>query len=103
MAALEPEHVERAERNLRAMREDVAHTWVPRLLGDVAAHGVSLTEQEKRVLLASSYGMTEPMVADLLGIGGATVTRHLAHIRAKLGAKNTTHAVALAIRCGAIQ
>jgi DNA-binding CsgD family transcriptional regulator len=39
----------------------------------------------------------------LLGISEATVITHLGHIRRKLNAANTTHAVVVALQVGELQ
>jgi DNA-binding NarL/FixJ family response regulator len=49
-----------------------------------------------------SHGLTLPMVADERGVSCETVKSQTKLIRLKLAAKNTTHAVALAIRAGLI-
>lgn len=59
-----------------------------------------LTQHQLRVLQAASFGYDEPRTADLLGVKRSTVRELRRTIRAKLGARTTTHAVALAIRGG---
>lgn len=106
VTALDPALRHRADRNVAAMRADSESGWMLRLAGDLrrlAAPAEMLTPHERRILEASSFGMTAPMVAETLGVKPSTVTSHLEHVRAKLGAKNTTHAVALALRAGVIE
>lgn len=56
--------------------------------------------REIDVLRCLSYGMTEEMAADALGITYATVHEHMERVRRKLAAKNAAHAVAKAFRNG---
>lgn len=60
------------------------------------------TPAERRVLLCLSHGMTTAMCADVLGVSPETVKAHTRSVRYRLAAKDTTHAVALAIRAGII-
>lgn len=62
-----------------------------------------LTERELQILSCCSHGLTCRMVGDLLHISPQTVQSTLKRARFHLGAKSTTHAVALALRRGLIQ
>lgn len=57
-----------------------------------------LTVREKDVLTWMAHGKSLWEAAMILGISEATVKIHLAAIRTKLGATNTTHAVARGLR-----
>jgi len=57
-----------------------------------------LSGRERDVLRCRSHGLNAPMTAETLGIGLETVYTHLGTARLKLGAKDSTHAVALALR-----
>lgn len=59
-------------------------------------------DAELRALLCASHGLTRMMIADVLGVSPDTVKTQLQRARQRLAAKNTTHAVALAIRAGLI-
>lgn len=61
-----------------------------------------LSPIEVRCLLVLSHGVGLRGAAELLGVGLETVKTHTKHARWKLRAKNTTHAVAIAIRQGII-
>lgn len=61
------------------------------------------TQRELEILKAMADGLTRQEVAKSLFIGTETVKTHLLHIRAKLNAKNTAHAVAIALRRGMIE
>lgn len=65
-----------------------------------AAH--AFTERELDVLDAAARGHTRGSTAELLGVGVETVKTLRAHAIARSGARNTTHAVAIAIRAGLI-
>ena len=57
---------------------------------------------ELRTLEAISHGLTYDMAAQVLGCPVETVKSRLKAARYKLGAKNTVHAVAIAVRRGLI-
>lgn len=57
-----------------------------------------LGAQELANLRWMSHGLTSVMVAELRGLSPETVKDQLEHTRQKLAAKNTTHAIAIAIR-----
>jgi DNA-binding CsgD family transcriptional regulator len=60
------------------------------------------TARELEVLRYTSYGLKWRECADAMGIAPDTVMAHLSHVRRKLRAKNTAHAVAIALRLGLI-
>lgn len=75
--------------------------WPDRLLASIAAEPRSLGEpspEELRVLEALAAGCTVRQAADMLGRRYETVQNQLHDARFILGAKNSTHAVALALR-----
>ena len=57
-----------------------------------------LTQRELSVLKIASDGRTADEIADVLGLGMETVRSHLKKARTKLGARNSAHAVAEAMR-----
>lgn len=62
----------------------------------------ALTKVEARLLQAISFGLSDHEAADIVGVPYDTGQDHLRRARRVLAAKNTTHAVALAIRRGDI-
>jgi DNA-binding CsgD family transcriptional regulator len=62
-----------------------------------------LTPRQLDVLRLIADGLTADAVARRLGIGLVTVRAHLLHVRQALGARSTTHAVAIAVRTGVIE
>lgn len=62
-----------------------------------------LTGPEIQVVECLSYGLTTEMAGEVLGRAPDTVREQLRVARAKLGAKNQAHAVALALRQGLIR
>lgn len=58
---------------------------------------------ELRVLQCLSHGMTRQMAADSLFLSVETVKTHTQNARRALAAKNTLHAVAIALRLGMIE
>lgn len=65
--------------------------------------GDDLNEREERVLFALADGLTVPEIADELTLGAAAVKEAVQTLRAKLGAKNQAHAVALAYHRGILR
>jgi LuxR family quorum sensing-dependent transcriptional regulator len=62
-----------------------------------------LTPREREVLTWAAAGKSAWETSALLGISEATVITHLDHIRRKLNAANTTHAVVVALQIGELQ
>ena len=56
---------------------------------------VKLTKREEECLMLAAHGLTDEMIAIKLFIEPCTVHKHLRNARRKLGAKDTTNAVAL--------
>jgi len=66
--------------------------------GKGSALRARLTQRELTVLKNASEGRTAHEIARALGLGMETVRSHLKKARAKLGARNSAHAVAEAMR-----
>ncbi|HLF28201.1 MAG TPA: helix-turn-helix transcriptional regulator [Anaerolineae bacterium] len=66
----------------------------------IASDGLS--PQQCRILAGMAQGMLRSEVGEQLGLSIHTVRNHLIAIHRKLGAHNTTHAVALALVRGYI-
>jgi DNA-binding CsgD family transcriptional regulator len=62
-----------------------------------------LTARERDVLELLAGGLRQEQIADRLEIGPATVRSHLRNATERLGAANSTQAVAIAIRRGLIR
>ena len=71
--------------------------------GAVAIATNRITPRELEVLSWTAEGKTNQDVADILYISVETVRAHLDSVRHKLGALNTTHAVARAFRLSLLQ
>lgn len=61
-----------------------------------------LTPRERTALEHAADGLTLPLIGEEMHILPTTVESHLSAARTKLGARNTVHAVAIAIRYGVI-
>ena len=61
-----------------------------------------LSEREKEVLILTAQGLPSSATARLLSITKRTVAAHLTSIYAKLGAKNKTEAILLALKRGVV-
>ena len=61
-----------------------------------------LNERERQILTGASAGMTVQQIAAALMLSYNTIKTHLQRISARLGARNTTHAVALGLIGGEI-
>ena len=58
--------------------------------------------REREVLALLATGATDGEIADRLGLSPATVQTHVRNAKTKLGARNRTQAVALAVAQGLI-
>jgi DNA-binding NarL/FixJ family response regulator len=63
----------------------------------------ALSEREKQVLLMVADGFSNREIGERLGLTELTVKTHMRSISAKLGARDRTHAVTLALRRGIIE
>jgi DNA-binding NarL/FixJ family response regulator len=63
----------------------------------------SLTQRERDVLTHVAGGHRNREIAELLGVSEDTIKTHLKHIIDKLGARDRTEAVTIAVRRGIIQ
>lgn len=61
-----------------------------------------LSVREKEALQLASDGCSLSEIGCEMGVSQSTVKTLLVRARRKLNARNTTHAVAIAIRCGLI-
>lgn len=61
-----------------------------------------LSEREVDVLTQLAAGLSDAQIAEALFLSPATVHTHILNLRRKLGARNRTHAVVLAIEHGII-
>ena len=61
-------------------------------------HPPELTERQRKILDATSKGLSSDKIAARLGISTYAVNQHLDAIRRKLGAQSRTEAVAIALR-----
>lgn len=71
--------------------------------GQPVARRGGLTDRELEVLKRMACGDTYKEAGAFLFIAGPTVNAHVKRINAKLGARNTTHAVSIAFRKGLIE
>lgn len=76
----------------------------PELAVELVEHAQddALTSREIDVLRLIAAGNANKQVADQLAIGEASVKSHVANILSKLGAKDRTHAVTIALKRGII-
>lgn len=82
---------------------DRRHDALLRLAEAVYRDPLPLTEAETLALTTAARGLRWRESAELLGVAPDTVRWALVRARQKLRAKNTTHAVAEALRRGLIQ
>ncbi|HWB95659.1 MAG TPA: LuxR C-terminal-related transcriptional regulator, partial [Bryobacteraceae bacterium] len=77
----------------------------PEIAATLAEHmsDDNLTAREVEVLQQVAGGNRNRDIAELLRISEETVKVHLKHIMDKLGAKDRTQAIAIAVRRGIIQ
>jgi DNA-binding CsgD family transcriptional regulator len=94
-----------ADELVRRMIADVDSDWPERLLAGMARVGYTrhdLTPAELAALGACSHGLTDAMAGEVLGKTTETIKAQLKAARMKLRAKNTAHAIAIALREGLI-
>jgi DNA-binding CsgD family transcriptional regulator len=92
-----------ADEILARMRADRESAWPDKLLDALARlPSVELTAMELRCLLYASHGLEADETATVRGVALETVRGQLKQARRKLAAKNTAHAVAIALRAGLI-
>jgi DNA-binding CsgD family transcriptional regulator len=86
-------------RIVRHILEDMADGRDP-MRGDVSIHNATLdlSPQQRAVLTLTAMGMAGPEAAEAMDISHETVRWHLKATRDRLGARNTAHAVAIALR-----
>jgi DNA-binding NarL/FixJ family response regulator len=77
----------------------------PVLMSGVAEHATakSLTSRELDVIKSMAGGNSNRRIAEALAINEATVKGHVKNILAKLGARDRTHAVIVALQRGLIE
>lgn len=61
-----------------------------------------LTQVELYALEQAARGVPAKELAELINVGESAIELRIARARRKLGARNTTHAVVLAIKAGLI-
>jgi LuxR family quorum sensing-dependent transcriptional regulator len=64
---------------------------------------IQLSPREREVLTLVARGDSAFAISEVLAISKRTVDEHVRSVIRKLGAKNRTHAVALALRAGLIE
>jgi DNA-binding CsgD family transcriptional regulator len=62
-----------------------------------------LTARQLQILQLKAEGATRDDIGALLAISPHTVKTHLERIRIRLRARNTAHAVAIAVRTGLVE
>jgi len=77
--------------------------WKSRVDIERRREQADLPERPLRCLELASYGLTNPMIAETLGISHGTVQTHMKRAKFILAAKDRTHAVAIALRRGLIR
>jgi DNA-binding NarL/FixJ family response regulator len=68
---------------------------------DASGHPL-LSPRECQVLQLLAMGAKDRQIAEVLSVSPATVQTHIRNAKAKLNARTRTHAIALALREGAI-
>jgi DNA-binding NarL/FixJ family response regulator len=90
---------------IRTVAEGGRHipSTIAQRLADRAMSGPSLTEREVEVLRFVAAGLTNKEIASQLFIAEGTVKTHLNSIHEKLGVRDRTEAVMVAVRRGILQ
>lgn len=69
----------------------------------IAAAGDRVTEREAEVLRLAAEGNANKQIAYLLGVGEETVKSHMRNLLEKLGARDRSHAITIALRRGILE
>ena len=96
-----PMHLQPDQRALLYLGASFATTQLQKLAPPFAGRlgkGASLTPRELSVLRWQSLGHRIPEIGKVLGLGEETVRSHIKKAQAKLGARNSMHAVVQAVR-----
>jgi DNA-binding NarL/FixJ family response regulator len=96
-----PSEILDAIRQVHAGKKRVPHEVAAQLAEHMSDEG--LTAREVEVLTKVAGGNRNRDIADLLFISEETVKVHVKHIMDKLGAKDRTQAIAIAVRRGIIE
>ena len=80
-------------------------TYIDPLLGALALQqeGATLSLRDERLLEFISNGLTDERIGEELHLSAETVRANVRTVVRSLGARNRTHAVALALKTGVIQ
>ena len=70
---------------------------------DTAKEKGKLSKREMEVLILIKDGQRNPEIADTLGLSTKTIENHVRSILQKLGAKNRTEAVVIALKQSIIE
>lgn len=62
-----------------------------------------LTDMQRELLLCVAAGMTRAAAARRMGVSGGSARGHMEYAINKLGARNATHAVVIALKAGLIE
>lgn len=93
-----------------AVRKDLidtiraVHSGARRIVADVAvemaehAADENLSERETEILRSAAQGNSNKRIAAIVGVSQETVKSHIASVLAKLGARDRTHAVTIALK-----
>lgn len=104
--SVQPEELALSVERVRKGERVVAPALLSTLVGTVSAtefdeeDGLVLTRREREVLALLAEGRSNRELADELFVTLATVKTHLAHVYAKLGAKNRNEAIGRAVSLG---
>ena len=71
--------------------------------GPPVRNAVALTPRERECLRLLAAGESTKRIAFILSISAKTAQHHVANAKAKLGARNSVHAVAIAIERGLLR
>lgn len=72
-------------------------------MGKRPTHGQDLTEKEYDVLLMLAEGFTNNEIASQANVAASTIQQRAFDVVTKLGARNRTHAVAVAYHTGVLR
>lgn len=73
------------------------------IIPNLGSEKVNLSDRESEILVQVAEGKSAKQIAGDVGLAPRTVERYIENVRHKLGARNRSHLVAIAIACGELE
>lgn len=73
------------------------------IVSNLKVQNSALTARESEILGQVAIGNSAKQIAAEVGLAPRTVERYIENVRHKLGARNRSHLIAIAVACGVLQ